>query len=99
MAAVDDDACTVVLMPLDRKPAPGQVPNCGCSPAMASRIRSGSVAMRRCRRWSCPRRCVKACCARAAIERLAGGVDGAARRLAHGAPHGLHCRPGPLTRL
>lgn len=26
MAAVDDDACTVVLMPLDRKPAPGQVP-------------------------------------------------------------------------
>ena len=25
MAAVDDDACTLVLMPLDRKPAPGQV--------------------------------------------------------------------------
>jgi anti-sigma-K factor RskA len=26
MAAVDDDACTIVLMPLDRKPTPGQVP-------------------------------------------------------------------------
>jgi anti-sigma-K factor RskA len=26
MAAVDDDACTLVLMPLDRRPTPGQVP-------------------------------------------------------------------------
>jgi anti-sigma-K factor RskA len=26
MAAVDDDACTIVLMPLDRSPTPGQVP-------------------------------------------------------------------------
>jgi anti-sigma-K factor RskA len=26
MAAVDDDACTIVLMPLDRKLTPGQVP-------------------------------------------------------------------------
>ncbi|HVQ33120.1 MAG TPA: anti-sigma factor, partial [Lysobacter sp.] len=26
MAAVDDDACTIVLMPLDRTPTPGQVP-------------------------------------------------------------------------
>jgi len=26
VAAVDDDACTIVLMPRDRQPAPGQVP-------------------------------------------------------------------------
>jgi anti-sigma-K factor RskA len=26
VAAIDDDACTIVLMPHDRQPAPGQVP-------------------------------------------------------------------------